>query len=694
MDSHAALVGLAARAGVETSYLGWRGEPVHAATDALCAVLRALGHEVRGPDDAAAALAAAERAHWQAGAPPVVVAWDADEVRLPLRVPAEDDADWEVELTTEDGRRERRTGRLYDLPARDHAWPDALGARVWCERDVALPAAPHGYHAIAWRVGTTHGTAHVIAAPRRAWGAPGEGARRWGVFAPLYAARDASTGGAGDLGTLADLRARIGARGGAYVATLPLLAAFLDEPCNTSPYGPASRLYWNELYLALDETSPAWRAAASERASLAAAPRVEYRRQYAWRRAAIDAEAARAWADPARAAALAAFAAEGRVADYAVFRAIGERERAPWSAWPAALRDGAPVVSSMSDVPAEHLGRARAHVFAQHAMDAQLAAQARTAGHAGLYLDLPVGVGADAYEVWRDRALFAVDAAAGAPPDALFLGGQDWGLPPVAPAASRETGHAYLAACVRHHMRHASMLRIDHAMGLWRLYWVPRGFGAKDGVYVRYPADELCAILALESHRHRCAIAGEDLGTVPDYVRPAMARHGFFRLHVGQFAMPSAPGDAPAPAPAESIASLNTHDTATFGGWWLGRDCDDRRALGLIDDARAAAEHAERRVSRAALLEHVDRHGLAPHTLPDPARALHGAQAELAAGPAEVVLVTVEDLWLEPEPQNVPGTTPAERPNWQRPFAESLTALDDDPVARVALDAVADRRRT
>ncbi|HTJ40948.1 MAG TPA: 4-alpha-glucanotransferase [Kofleriaceae bacterium] len=678
-----ALSALAVRAGVEASYTGWNGEPVHAPPDALCAIVRALGHDVQRPDDAAKALRAAERAHWEAGAAPAIVDWGAG-ARLPLRVAAEDDGDWELEIRFESGRTERREGRLFDLPARDHAWPDAFGGRVHCKRDIAVPGGELGYHTIAWRFTAgalrREGTTHVIAAPPRAWGAPGEGARRWGLFAPVHALRADGTGDTGDLGTLARLRAIASERGASYVATLPLLAAFLDEPCQPSPYSPASRLFWNELYLPLDARGPA------PRGEL-----IDYRAQYAWRRAVIDRDAAAAWNDPVRANELRAFAADERVTDYAVFRAIGEAERTSWTAWPAELRDGVPVARSIDELP-DGVDRARVltHIYAQHAMDRELGAQAR-AGAAGLYVDLPVGVSCDAYEVWRDRSLFALAAAAGAPPDPLFLGGQDWGLPPILPERSRATGHAYFAACVRHHMRHASMLRIDHAMGLWRLYWVPPGFGAKDGVYVRYPADELCAVLTLESHRHACAVAGEDLGTVPEHVRPAMARHGFYRLHVMEFAMPARAGDAPGAAPPDSVASLNTHDTPTFGGWWHGTDVDDRRALGLITEERARDEHAERLVSRAALLDYVDREKLAPRELPDEPRALHGAQADLAASAAEVVLVTVEDLWLEPKPQNVPGTS-TDRPNWRRAFAKPFESITIEPSAIAALDAVESRR--
>jgi 4-alpha-glucanotransferase len=324
-------------------------------------------------------------------------------------------------------------------------------------------------------------------------------------------------------------------------------------------------------------------------------------------------------------------------------------------------------------------------------MDHQLAALAGAHG-VDLYLDLPVGVNADAYEVWRDRELFVLGASTGAPPDALFLGGQSWGLPPLHPEVVRRRGYRYVIDCVRHHMRHAGMLRVDHVMGLFRLFAVPAGCGATDGIYLRYQADELMAILTIESRRNRCALVGEDLGTVPDQVRPAMARHGLARLHVGQFAMPAKVGQPPLAAVPEAIASLNTHDTATFGGWWRGTDIDDRRALGLITDAQVVSERRERADSKQALLAFVDRGTLAPAALADEARAALGATLDLARGPAAVVLVNLEDLWLESAPQNVPGTSD-ERPNWRRPFAHDPLAPGADLSTLDAVAAVRPRPR-
>ncbi|MBE7448645.1 MAG: 4-alpha-glucanotransferase [Kofleriaceae bacterium] len=688
------LLALARAAGLEPSYTGWRGEGVTASAEALLGVLGALGVSVTAPDDTGAAMAELERARWGERVPPVVVAWDGMALAVPLQVPAEDDAAWELEVVTEGGQRHRAAGRLFDLAAHDHAWPAARGGRVHCVRTARVElGGEHGYHQLAWQVGAERGTAHVLAAPTRCWGAPGEAPRRWGVFAPLYALRDAASGGAGDLRHLRALFERVAARGGQYVATLPLLSAFLDEPCHPSPYAPASRLFWNELYLALEEAGGAAAlarpAVAAERARLLARPEVDYRAQYAWRRGVLDELAAAAWAGaPEVRAAVEARARQGALADYAVFRAIGEAERAPWPAWPAALRDGVPFVASLDEVPAGvDLGRVRTHAWAQWQMGEQLGALKRDfGGEGGLYLDLPVGVNRDAYEVWRHRALFLLALSTGAPPDALFVGGQDWGLPPLAPAALRATGYRYLAACLRHHMHRASMLRIDHVMGLHRLYCVPRGFAATEGVYVRYHPDEIYAVVAIESHRHQCAVVGEDLGTVPAEVRPAMRRHGVASLFVGQFAMPGAPGQAMAVPAAEQVASLNTHDTPTFAGYWRGADIDDKLALGLIDGAEAEVERGERAATRAAL--GADDPG------DDACRAaMRACTRALAASPAHVVLVNLEDLWLEPAPQNVPGTS-EERPNWRRPWSRPADeALADPAVADALADVAALRPR-
>ena len=688
-----ALRELATAAGIDAEYTNFRGEQTRASDEAVLQTMQALARDLQividTPEDARTALASVVRARWSELVPSVVVGWGGV-IEVPFTVPATDDAPWEIEVVTEKGRRFTAHGRLFDLPAHAHAWPDGV---VHCVRRATVQLEPgeYGYHTVKWQCMGAEGEAFAIAAQERAWGAPGEGARRWGVFAPVYGLASVESGQAGDLGTLRRLFEAVGRRGGQYVATLPILAAFLDEPCHFSPYSPASRLFWNELYLDLRALAAEVGAAVPVAPPIVAGTLIDYREQYRWRRRVLDPIARALLADPVRGAEIDAWAVANGAYDYAAFRAIGEMQRAGWRDWPMLLRDAPPTITSRADAIAFGADGAHvnSHVVAQWAMQRQLDALAGS-GDARLYLDLPVGVNLDAYEVWRQRSLFVTALAAGAPPDPLFLGGQNWGLPPLSPIALRRDRYRYFVRCIRHHMRVAGMLRIDHVMGLFRLYCVPEGRPATDGVYVRYPSDELLAVLVIESHRNQCAIAGEDLGTVPPEVRPAMARHGMFRLHVGQWFMPSRIGDRPEASPPEAIASLNTHDTATFAGWWRGADIDDRRDLGLITDEQETAERRERADQKAALLAFTAPDVATDH-LTEVERAMVVATADLASGPAEVVLVTLDDLALEPIPHNVPGTS-TERPNWQRRVPVWADALDPEraaPAASAAMTAIA-----
>jgi len=685
---------LAKAAGLDPDYISWTGERTTSSDASLLAAIKALspglGLQVDSDDDVRGALTDLEHNRWVELVPPVVVGWDGALV-VPLSVAADRDGDWEVEITTESGRTFHARGRLFDLPADSHSWP---GGRAYCVRHATIWLDHElGYHRVSWRVmvsgarGGSHGEAMGIAAPTRAYGGPG-GSRRWGVFAPIYGLASSVSGEAGDLGSLHALFEAVHRRGGRYVATLPILAAFLDEPCAFSPYSPASRMFWNELYLDLGALAAEVGLPAPVAPPRGDGPLIDYRAQHRWRHAAL-APIARRLLD-SRGGEIDDWATANDVHDYAAFRALVETTRTSWQRWPAMWRDDLPLVQRREDAVRAGVDgdRLDLHVVAQWAMQRQLETLARDRPDIHLYLDLPVGVSCDAYEVWRDRHLFLTTLAAGAPPDPLFLGGQNWGLPPVSPMAARRDRYRYIIRCIRHHMRVSGMLRIDHVMGLFRLYVVPEGRPATDGVYLRYHPEELLAILALESNRNHCAVVGEDLGTVPDHVRPAMQRHAMFRIHVGQWFLPTQIGVRPEPAPAESIASLNTHDTATFAGWWNGADIDDAHDLGLIDDEVATRDRATRVSARAATLALAERPANDPLT--DVERALVSATADLAAGPAEVMLVSLDDLVLDPVPHNVPGTT-SERPNWLRRVGGWETTLDADKgsaVARATIDAV------
>ncbi len=706
--------------GVETAYHDLVGARREASPEALLAVLRLLDAQLEDGDGGAGvgpALAARRRELAERLLEPVVVAWDGQGV-APLRLAAgpggAGGAGVEAHLRFEDGGERGFHAAGEDLEALP---PAPEGTARWGLR---LAGLPPGYHRLRATAAGVAAEATVVAAPSRAW--EGEGDRLWGVFLPLYALRTRCDWGVGDLSALRRLADWTAALGGGVVGTLPLLAAFLDQPFEPSPYAPASRLFWNELYLdprALPELALAPAAqrflASPELAAQVEAARaaelVDYDRAMTLKRRVLE-DLAHAFYVRAgdRHAELERFVRRRpEVETWAAFRAVGDRRGEPWQCWPERLRAGN---LAAADYDPEDF---RYHLWVQWAVEGQvsaLAAEARRRGP-GLYLDLPIGVHASGYDVWRERDLFAAGAAAGAPPDPFFVEGQDWGTPPLKPEALREQGYGYLTACLRHHLAHAGILRLDHVMQLRRLYWVPEGFPASEGVYVRYPMEEMFAVLCLESHRHRALLVGENLGTVPPEINAAMERHGIPGMYVLQYELaPGSPGPGARPAgrgtdsapgidwsparkpsrlartpPAGCVASLNTHDMPPFAAFWEGLDLAERESLGALDERQARAERERLAELRRQLLAFA---GAADG--PASARQVVRAILErLAASPARLLLVNLEDLWQETRPQNVPGTS--ERPNWRRKAARSLEHFSADPEIVATLRRIDELRR-
>jgi 4-alpha-glucanotransferase len=689
---------LAALFGIERSFHDIRGKEYVASDEALFSLLPRLGARLHSESSLDEALRHRRVELAERVLEPVLVAWDGELAPIEVSVPRERrEGRFRVSLTLESGEVNWGEGVLGELEVVGSQEVD--GRRFERVRIPAPAQLPLGYHRLELELGTNHHAAMVIAAPRQAY-LP-ENPRLWGVFAPAYALwqRDRLGGSLRELGALVQ---RVGELGGQVVGTLPLMAAFLkDEPFEPSPYAPVSRLFWNELFLDVEalpelaETPVVAERLASEelRREADALQRerlVDYRRLAALKRALVEPLVDTAFREgSASRAALLDFAARNpRADDYARFRAVSERQRRGWPAWPEALQRGEFGEDALD--PASY----RYHLYAQVRMDAQLdalATRARALG-AGLYLDLPLGVHPDGYDAWREAPSFFDGCSAGAPPDDLFVGGQDWGFRPLHPERIRERGYRYVIDCVRHQLRCAGALRVDHVMGLHRLYCVPWGLGAKQGVYVRYRPEELYAILTLESQRHRSFLVGEDLGTVPAGVRTAMAEHRFQRMYVMQFELRHDPHRAIMPVPDEAIASVNTHDTPSFAGFWEGSEIEDRLRLGHLPAEEAPAE----RDSRAALREHVLRWLRDQRLLGDgPARTadvLRAGLEYLGASDARLVLANLEDLFEERHPQNVPGTT-NEHPNWRQKTAAPLEALSEDERAVSTLHALAEARR-
>ncbi len=690
MSPDVALRQLAWRHGIETTYTDLAGHRRDTSDAVVLELLAALGVPLARREDAPAALAATERAEWSTPAPPVAVAWEGV-LRLPVRVPAALDGGWRAEIACEDGGAVRTEGRLEAAPIVESV--DLDGQRFVARRLELSQPLPLGHHILALELpGVGRAMVRVISAPRRVW-APTDESRRWGAFLPLYAVRGRQGHGAGDLGDLAELTEWIQGRGGAFVGTLPLLAAFLDTPCETSPYVPVSRRFWSEVHLdlsAIPETR-ALRVDAAEAARLEARDRADLAAVWALKRPLLDAGARSLLADagPRREAFEAWRRAHPSAESYARFRAVVERRGATWTEWPAALQR--PEAIGPADFDAAVRDR---HLFAQWCMDAQLGALAGRARERGLglYLDLPIGVSGGGFDPFEARDLYVRDVGLGAPPDDFFHAGQDWGCPPLHPARLRASGYAHWLEILRGHLRHAGVLRIDHVMGLHRGFWVPRGRAATEGSYVRSRPEEQYALLSLESHRSRTLLIGEDLGTVPPTVRDAMAEHRLRGLDVLQFGL-SADPLAPLPAPRpRSVVSLGTHDLPPFAAFATGADLADRRQRGWIDadtERRLAAERSER-ISDVRLA--MRREGRLGPSEAAPERLAAAVLEHLAAGPAETVVVDLADLWGETRPQNVPGTMPPE-PNWSARAPRPLAELREDPELTETLGRIDAARR-
>jgi 4-alpha-glucanotransferase len=549
------------------------------------------------------------------------------------------------------------------------------------------------------------GEALVISAPRRCWeGGELEGAaaqrgalipggagdraatidaalsalagKPWGLFAPVYALRSARDWGAGDLVDLGALMDWTGQAGGALVATLPMLASAFAEDGDPSPYRPLSRLFWNEFFLAPERTEewiqchPArlpWDAAAQSRRRevLRQGELVDYEAVMALKRPVLRelaryfftrGEAGR-WQD------YKGYLAENPLAeDYAAFRA------ARAMAGPSGATASAAAPAEAGAAPGDE--EQRYHLYCQWQMDRQLAGLARSGGP-GLLFDLPLGVHPRGFDVATWPGLFAA-ASSGAPPDRFFADGQVWTTPPLHPQADRLRGYPYFSACLKTLMRHAASIRVDHMMSFHRLFWIPDGAPAKDGVYVTYPAEELYALLSCESHRSRTTVVGEDLGTVPAGVRASMRRHAVARTTVFLGGLRPRAKNFDPEVPAGALATIETHDMTPLAGFLHGDDIEMRVETGQLDPGAARREAAARRRLVVRMAERYaasgdDMEGLAP-------AILAGSLGMLAHSAAKMVLVNLDDLLLERHPQNVPGTA-GERENWRRKVAVPLEDL-------------------
>ena len=540
--------------------------------------------------------------------------------------------------------------------------------------------------------------------------------RCWGIACQLYSLRSARNCGIGDFTDLAqfcDLAAKSGAD---FVGVNPLHALFMADPQRCSPFFPSTRQFLNPLYIALDAAPFAARLgdALDAPAELRAAELVDYRAVGAFKRQALKRlfEIFRNEDDADLTADLERFTTRRGQALYlhALFEALSEAmaqqgHGATWHGWPADYAH--PATDAVRAFSEEQADLVAFHIWLQWLADRQLRDTQRRAGEAGLriglYLDLAVGVAPDGSATWSDRDLTVPAARIGAPPDYYNAAGQDWGLAPLSPEALVERAFRPYRESIGAVLSHAGALRIDHAMSLYRLFWIGEGLGAADGTYVRYPFTEMLRTLADLSRENRSIVIGEDLGVVPPGFRDVMRdmhilgyRVFFFEKQSDMFLPPDA-------YPRAALACVTTHDLHTLAGWWTEHDIDVRAEIGMLLPGDVAAERTARAHERRRLLGTLAEHDLLPEALvsvmrgehepppllpPDLAVALHRL---VARTPSRLFVMAAEDLAGSEGQVNIPGTMD-EHPNWRRKLPVDLDDFADGALFRRLTDALTQER--
>jgi 4-alpha-glucanotransferase len=575
------------------------------------------------------------------------------------------------------------------------AWRPPAGARAGVllesgeERPLpdGLPGdLPPGRHRVEGRGGSTA----LVVAPGRCHLPPAlaAGGRAWGWAVQLYALRSRASWGIGDLADLAGLLAATAPLGAGFALVNPLHAASPAEP---SPYNPSSRVFRNPVYLRVEAVPELGALTPRERALVEGRSR---RGRRLLDRNLIDRPAVARLKDealrlafaalprlPARRAGLAAYrAASSGLDDYATFCALQQVHGRDWRTWPAAYRR--PGRAEVARFRAERRDEVAYHAWLQWLLDEQLDAVPVPAGGLGVVNDLAVGFAPDGFDAWWFQDELARGITVGAPPDPLGPHGQDWGVPPFVPA--RLAAHAYepFARTIRAGMAHAGGLRIDHVMGLFRLFWIPEGAEPADGTYVAYPADDLLGVLALESARARALVVGEDLGTVAPGVRERLAAEGVLSYRLAWFER-GADGRRRRAAdyPRLALAAATTHDLPTIAGFLDGSDLAELRDIGVVAGDGVAGAAAVQERERASLRRLLQEEGLLDAGEPDGGATAAALHAFLARTPAMLVAATLEDALEVRRRPNVPGTT-TERPNWSLPLPVPLEELAGDPRLR------------
>jgi len=723
------LAKLAERAGIVTDYYDIAGNLHFTSDDTRYAILTAMGFSVDSTESLTLALQEWDETPWQRPCNSVQILRD-----------GETGPSVSCYLALEDGKegsvvvKWRLCDETNTVVQEGQAGPGLSAVEVRFlkgQRHVRIEIpAPHGlslgYYSLTIRaeglVGGVVGTMRVIVAPRQCYVPPSfEGNQRlWGLALQLYSVSSDRNWGCGDFTDLGHIVEWAGKDLGAGIIGLnPLHSLRNTPPYHISPYAPDSRLYLNELYIDLDRLpefygsekaqqqfrAPEFRAklqalresrrvdydaiATAKRTMLELAYQQFLSEAYSGKEPNLQPNTARAWLFERF------IEFEGTQLElHATFQTLEEERRliqsksTTWHDWPKQFLTPGPPAREYAK---RHRKRVRFFQYIQWVAREQLSEIRRTAEDLampiGLYHDLALGADRNGAEAWVHQSVLAFGADCGAPPDTFAPMGQNWGLPPINPHALRASGYELMIQLLRNNFRSGGAIRLDHVMAFFRLFWIPRGKPASEGTYVLYPFEDLLAIVALESVRSKTLVIGEDLGTVPDWVREQLAKarvlsYRVFYFERGADGTMKPPGDYP----VQSLAVATTHDLPTLTGFWSGEDLHVRAKLGAFaDDAAQRWAWEERQRGKAGILHALQREGLLPNDVTEdlataPAMTTelcHAIHIYLARTPSFLVLANLEDGLGELSQTNLPGTIDS-HPNWTRKYLVRVDELLSD----------------
>jgi 4-alpha-glucanotransferase len=685
------LARLAEAYGVAVAYWDQSGRHVDVDARTVEAVLLSLGVDPSTPESIAAALASMHLGAWRRTLPPVFVAIEGDWSWIWVHLPHGTTA--AVWVEQEDG--ERRELRQVDhLVA-----PQEVDGRLVGEATYEVPGdLPLGWHTLHAQTEDGEATAPLVMTPRRLDPPALDGGRQWGFMTQVYATRSRRSWGIGDLADLADLCSWSGTRLGAdFVLVNPLHAATPVVPVTPSPYLPVSRRFFSPMYLRV-EAIPEYAyldARSRTRVESLAAPLREASltadlldRDTAWQAKAAALELVSGVPlTPGRRAAFDAYLArEGTgLRDFATWCALAEEHGADTREWPDALRD--PESPAVTDARGRLADRVRFHCWLQWQLDGQLAATQQAATSAGMRSgivhDLAVGVHPEGADAWSLQRVLAAGVSVGAPPDMYNQIGQNWSQPPWRPDALAEAGFAPYRDMLRTILRHAGGIRVDHVLGLFRMWWVPEGMPANRGTFVRFDHRALVGILALEAHRAGAFVIGEDLGTVEPWVQEVLRDRGILGTSILWFERwESGLLRRPEDWRAGVLASATVHDLPPTAGYLEHEHVRIRADLGLLARSREEEDAAADREWQEWRDVMVEYGVLDPDREADLQERVLALHRMVGRSPAQLIGVALTDAVGDRRAQNQPGTD-QEYPNWKMPLTDGAghaVLLEDLPA--------------